>query len=499
MDEIRKGKSLAIAAARADMDDKTARKYVQLGRLPSECAAPHTWRTRQDPFDDVWDELCKFLKDNPRLQAKTLFQHLQRQFPGRYQDGQLRTLQRRVKLWHATQGPGHEVFFPQDHHPAELGASDFTRMSALRVTIAGQPFPHMLYHFVLTYSNWETVSLCFSESFEALADGLQNALFELGCVPKAHRTDRLTAAVLNLRRAYQDQKLTKKEARALFTRRYEALLDHYHLRPAATQPGHGNENGDAEQRHYRIKDAIDQALLLRGSRDFDSRQDYEAFLRTLLCQLNAGRQARLAEELPLLGALPPARLDTLRRLDVRVGPASTVYVLLNVYSVPSRLIGEKIQAQVGAETIGFYYGQTRVETAERLCGRGRHHIDYRHIIDWLVRKPGAFANYRYKADLFPTSRFRMAYDLLCQKNPERADRHYLRLLELAAKEGQSRVEEALAALMDSEAPLEPEEVLALVKAGSVLPGPTDVTVEAVDLSVYDALLDRGTDQEEPPC
>ena len=187
---LHKGMSLSLAAAKAGMDRKTARTYRQRERLPSEVDMEHTWRTRPDPFDETWPWVLEQLGLNPRLEAKTLFQDLQRQYPGRFADGQLRTLQRRAEC-----GPAREVFFAQVHHPRRLAASDFTHCSDLGVTLAGIPFPHLLYHFVSNYSNWETGTVCFSESYESLSEGLQNALWELGDVPQLHRTDRLTACV----------------------------------------------------------------------------------------------------------------------------------------------------------------------------------------------------------------------------------------------------------------------------------------------------------------
>ena len=245
--------TLANAADKAGIDEKTARKYRDSGALPSQMAAPHTWRTREDPFQDVWPEIRDRLELNPGLQAKTLFEDLQRRFPGRFQDGQLRTLQRKIKAWRAVEGAPKEVFFDQVHRPGELAASDFTCMNDLHVTLAGQPFDHLMYHFVLTYSNWETGTVCFSESFESLSQGLQNALWELGGVPRRHRTDRLTAAVNNL------------GDRDLFQQRYRALLAHYGLTPQAIGARKAHENGDAEQSHYRYKDAVDQALMLRAA------------------------------------------------------------------------------------------------------------------------------------------------------------------------------------------------------------------------------------------
>ena len=181
---------LSNAAAKAEMSENTARKYVRSGRLPSQSKPERTWRTRQDPFEEMWGQVRSMLEMNPGLEAKTLFEWLQRQDPGRYCDGQIRSFQRRVKQWRATEGPAREVYFPQIHSPGQLCESDFTAMSSLGVTIAGELFSHVMYHVVLTYSNWETGSICFSESFESLSAGLQNALWELGGVPSTHRSDR---------------------------------------------------------------------------------------------------------------------------------------------------------------------------------------------------------------------------------------------------------------------------------------------------------------------
>ena len=171
------------AASKAEMSDRTARKYLDSGQLPSEMKVPHDWRTRRDPFEGVWEAIQEQLAINPGLEAKTLFEDLQRRYPGRFQDGQLRTLQRRIKIWRALKGPAKEVFFPQKHYPGILAQSDFTHMTSLGITVAGRPFPHMIYHFVLTYSNWEAGTVCFSENYESLSEGLQNALWKLGAAP----------------------------------------------------------------------------------------------------------------------------------------------------------------------------------------------------------------------------------------------------------------------------------------------------------------------------
>jgi len=468
--------TLRAAAEKAEMDEKTARKYVRLGKLPSEVRKPHTWRTHPDAFEEVWPEICDFLENNGGLEAKTLFEDLQRRYPGRFQDGQLRTLQRRVKDWRATEGPAREVMFPQRHFPGRLAQSDFTHMDSLGVTIGGEAFPHMIYHFVLTYSNWEAGTICFSESFESLAEGVQNALWELGGVPDVHQTDCLTAAVNRLDNPEE------------FTQRYRALLSHYHLKGHRGQPNSPNENGDVEQRHHRFKRALDQALMLRGNRDFESREAYEAFLRKHFEQLNSGRSERFREELKVLRRLPQTRFDACRQLDPGVSAHSTINVLNNVYSVHSRLIGEKVHVYVYADHIDVWYGTRRVDRLARLRGKGKHNINYRHIIDWLVRKPGAFERYLYRDALFPTSRFRMAYDMLCQLQPERGHKEYLKILELAAKESETGVDEALHHMLNSDEPVSADVVEALVKAERELPSPRQVRVCPVCLADYDLLF-----------
>lgn len=474
------GRSLSSAAEMSEMDEKTARKWRDSERLPSEVVVHHDWRTRGDPFTEVWPEVSEQLSLNAGLQAKTLFAWLQRRYPGRFTDGQLRTLQRRVKVWRATEGPPKEVFFAQVHPPGRLGASDFTFANSLEVTIQGQRFDHLLYHFVLTYSNWETTSICFSESFESLSEGLQRALWELGGIPLRHRTDRLSAATSNL------------SEREEFTQRYEGLLRHYGLEGERTQAGHGNENGDVEQLHRRFKDAVSQALMLRGSRDFESRIAYERFLRDLLAQLNAGRMSRLAEEQKVLRPLPPTKLSSVKHLTARVDTGSLIHVGGNAYSVNSRLIGEKVDVWIHAEELEVWYAQKLVERLPRLRGRGKHRIQYRHVIDWLVRKPGAFERYRYREDLFPTSRFRMAYDELTGRMPTHSSKEYLRILELAARVNESSVDAALHHLFKQDRAISFETVEALVCQESKPTSAMDVEVAEADLSAFDELL---TDKE----
>ncbi len=474
---IQEEKNFGIACMKAGMDEKTGRKYRRQGKLPSELKQDHKWRTREDPFKDVWENIKSMLEINPGLEAKTIFEDLQRRNSGKFEDGQLRTLQRRIKNWRAIDGPSKEIFFPQIHKPGKLCQSDFTHMNKLDITIGGSPFDHMVYHFVLTYSNWEAGTICFSESFESLSQGLQNALWELGGVPEEHRTDRLTTAV---------NKAANSEE---FTRRYQDLVDHYGTSPCKTNPNSPNENGDIEQRNYRFKKAVDQALLLRENRNFDNRIAYEEFLHKLFNQLNAGRNKRFMQEQAVLRRLPKRRIDSCKRVEKKVGPSSTIRVNHNVYSVNSQLIGETIQIRLYMEKLEIWYGQKKVDTLPRQRGEGKYRINYRHIIDSLIRKPGAFENYRYRDVLFPTSRFRIAYDSLKKHCTVRsAVKQYLSILYLAAKENETAVDNALRILIDKNMNICKEQVQILMRSNEPVFMPTDIHIPAVDLACYDQLL-----------
>jgi hypothetical protein len=466
-----------MAALKAGMDRKTARKYRDGQRLPSELRQPRTYRTRPDPLAAVWPRLEELLQGEPGLQAKTLLEWLQREVPGGTWEQNRRTLERRVRQWKAQHGPAKEVFFAQVHEPGRLGASDFTHMDALGVTIGGQPFAHLVYHFVLTHSNWEHVTVCFSESFASFSEGLQNALWALGGVPWRHRTDRMTLAV------HHDGSAER------YTAKYRALLSHYGLEAEATNPYSGHENGDCEQGHRRFKEAVEQALRLRGQRDFSSRAAYQQFLEEVLGRRNAGRQGRLVAELACLRPLPVGRLEAVERERVKVGRGSTIRVKHNTYSVPARLIGEVVEVRIGAEQIEVWYAGALVQTMERLRGQDKHHIDYRHISGWLVRKPGAFARYVYREDLYPTVTYRRAYDALVARAAAGADREYVRLLHLASQEGEAKVEAALTALLA--AGQLPTAVAVRGSWGEETPwaAAARVAVPAVDLRQYDALLD----------
>lgn len=476
--ERHNGKSLDHAAARAGMSVPTARKYLRAGKLPSQLKAPRTYRTRPDPFAADWPWVQAQLERDPALQAKTLFALLCERHPGCYQPNQLRTLQRHIASWRALHGPEQEVIFEQVHQPGRMAQSDFTHMTDLGVTLGGVPFPHLVYHLVLTYSNVEAVQICFSESFESLAEGLEACLWQVGGVPQLHRTDNLSAAVhvLDL------------SGRKEFTARYQALMAHYGMHPTTNTPGEAHENGDVEQAHYRFKEAVDQALRVRGSRDFADRPAYAQFLFDVVRQRNRTRQARWETEQAALRPLPAAPLAPCRELRLTVSRFSTIQVLRNTYSVPSRLIGSTLTVRVRAEVVELYVGTTLSLTLPRLHGRHQQRIDYRHIIWSLLRKPGAFSAYRYRDELFPSLVFRQAYDRLQAAQPQQADREYLRLLHLAASTSESEVALALALVLERGGVSTYDAVRALVQTPRPVVVP-ELTPAVVDLRVYDQLLE----------
>lgn len=479
MEEMQRHGGVGLAALRAGMDRKTARKYVRAGKFPSELRKPHIWRTRDDPFAEDWPTVAAMLEEAPELEATTLFDHLRGQKPEAYTSGQLRTLQRHIRQWRAQRGPEREVFFPQAHRPGEAMQTDFTHATVLRVTICGAPFAHQLCHSVLPYSNWEWATVCHSESMAALRRGVQSTLFRLGAVPAVHQTDNSTAATHDLRTGTRG-----------FNEEYLALMGHFAMTPRTIAIGEKEQNGDVEASHGVLKRRLEQHLLLRGSRDFESAETYERWVWEKIEAADRLRQPQLAEELAVMRPLRASRLAEYREESVDVTSWSTIRVKRNTYSVPSRLIGESLRVHVYEQRLEVYHGSVLELAVERLRGEGGHRINYRHVIWSLIQKPGAFARYRYREDLFPSLPFRRAYDALTERlDAWKADLEYLRLLHLAASTMEREVEAAVVALL--EAGHCPEaDVVKRVVAPATIEVPA-LEVPAVDLTSYDGLLAEG--------
>jgi hypothetical protein len=479
MEEYQKTGKLLRASLRADLDPKTARKYLRAGKLPSELKVEHTWRTRSDAFARDWPEVKAMLEDGPELEAKTLFEWLCERHPGSYQEGQLRSFQRRVRQWRALEGPPKEVYFPQQHQPGVRLETDFTWMNRLRITINGEVFPHLLCHCVLAYSNWEWAVVCHSESMLALKKGLQATLLRLGHVPRQHWTDHSSAATHTIG--------SPQEGAWGFNKSYVDMMAHFGMEPRTIQRGKPHENGDVESGHGALKRRIEQHLLLRGHRDFDGLEGYVRFVEGVMEKANRLRQKRLAEELVVMRVVDMRLLPEYVEEQPRVTAWSTVQIGGNSYSVPSRLKGEKVRARVYEERIELYYHGVHQLTMPRLTGEGKHAINYRHVIEWLLRKPGAFRHYKYREDMFPSGPFRWAYDALCETSSERvADLEYLRILHHAARTMESQVERVLVELRGEGIVPRWDRVVALA------PGPRpqlpQVPPLVVNLAEYDHLL-----------
>lgn len=482
MREMQKHGLVGLAADRSGMDRKTARKYLQASKLPSELKEPRTWRTRKSPIaDDDWTWVEAQLQQSPGLEAKTLFELLQEARPGAYSEGQLRTLQRHVKQWRATKGPDREVFFSQLHRPGEAAQTDFTHGDELGVTVVGEVFPHLLCNFMLPYSNWQSVTACLSESLLSLRRGVQTALFRLGRHPEWHQTDNSTAATH-----------TVGGGKRKFNEEYESMMAHFEMKPRTTEVGAKEQNGDVEASNGSLKRRIAQRLIVRGSHDFDSVEAYEQWLAAdPVKRANAGRLERLAHEVAVMPAMRADRLPEFRESDAVVTSWSTIRIDQNAYSVPSRLIAETVRIRIFERTIEVYYAQKRQLVVARAVGRGTHRINYRHIIWSLVQKPGAFARYRYREELFPGLVFRRTYDAITGSDPTTAnDLAYLRILHLAAATIEADVELALSMLLDARQVPSVELVRELVGAPRTVVVP-DMAAPEVDLETYDELLTAG--------
>jgi len=423
------------AAAKAGMDSKTARKYIKSQILPSDMRAPYQ-RSQPMLFAEHWDEVAKMFTASPGLQAKTVMNYLVKKYPEHYQLGQLRTLQRHLHDWRAEHGASQAVIFRQDIQPGKQSQSDYTCMNALEITIHGQGFKHLLFHFMLPYSRWESIYLCFSESFDTLVLGYEKAVWELGCVAREHRTDNLTAAThaMGSHREFND--------------RWTQFMAHYDVLPTTNNLGVSHENGSVEKSHDTLKNAIAQELMLRGSRDFSTQKEYLIFVEKIVAGRNAQRKEILLLEIESLKELPDKKWHSPVVMRARVSSGSIIQILEVPYSVPSRLIHYQLKVYVYPHEIILFYGNKKLQTMPRRIPGSLAGINYRHLIDGLIRKPAAFAHYQYHEAFFPRLCFRKAYDALRHSQPACADKQYLKLLQLAKLHSEQEVSEALELLLE---------------------------------------------------
>ena len=436
MNEYQKTGKVVVSAMKADIHPQTARKYIDAAQPPAQLRSPHTWRTRPDPLEPIWAEVAAMLRDAPELEAKTLFEHFLARPESGLEQTHLRTFFRRVRHWRATEGPDREVFFAQDRKPGELLQLDWTYARELNVTINGELLDHLFCHCVLPYSDWQWATRCISESFLSLVSGLQAALVQLGAAPRCLGTDNSSAATHELEampgrpRGYNSD--------------YLELCTHYDLTPVTINVGCPHEHGDVESQNRHLKRRLEQRLILRGSREFDSLPSYDRFVEGVVRAANARRSKRLAEELAGMRPLPAVRLAEYREFEPVVSSQSLIRVKKHAYSVPSRLIGHTLRVELYEAHLKAYLGREYLFDLPRLRGDRGSWVDFRHVITPLLRKPGAFINYRHREALYPTPVYRAVHDRLVADHGERPGViEYLQVLKLAAEASVERVESLL--------------------------------------------------------
>lgn len=422
------------SALAAGLCRQTAAKYLRAGCLPSELAEPHTWRTRPDPFAAVQPELLGMLQTVPNLPASAALTHLQGLCPGRFADGQLRTLQRQFRQ-RRSRTVAKEVFFTQEHAPGEWLQIDWTDGAELGVTIGGQPFGHLLVHGVFPFSNWEWACVCHSENFASLLALVRETANRAGGLPGGLQTDNSSTVTHRVgpARAFNDP--------------YAGFLARYGLRARTINLRSPQENGDVESAHRHCLGQLDVALGFRGNRDFDSQADYSQFLARLLCGRNATRQVAWAQEQAQLRPLPAGGLPDWDERDRRVDAGSLVTLDGHVYSVPPSYIGERLRCRVGWEQIEWVHGHETVRVTMRAWGEEQG-VEWRDLAVAMRRKPGAFAAYRYRDAFFPSAEMRELYGQLeAAVGAGPAGREWVGLLAAARRVPDARLPAVLAELL----------------------------------------------------
>lgn len=433
MSEYQKEAKIVVSAMKADVHAQTARKYIEAAKPPEELQRKHDWRTRPDPLGAIWEPAQQMLAQAPELEAKELFEYLRGIHGEQVSDSALRSFQRRVLQWRLQHGRDKEVFFEQEHQPGRVMQLDWTDAGELAVTVRGLPLDHLLCHAVLPYSNWSWATRCQSESLLSLRHGLQEMLHQLGRAPERLQMDNSSAATHRIGTGGRE-----------FNGDFLALVEHYGLKPQTIAIKKPQQNGDVESRNGHLKRRLKQRLLLRGYRDFERAEDYDQFLGTALRKANQPCAVKLKEELALMRPLPATRLSEYDELCCWVSHHSTIRVKKVTYSVPARLIGQEVKVEVYEGRLKIFHGRELLLELARATGDRGVVIDYRHLIEHLLRKPGAFTHYVHREEFFPDWAFRLAYDRLVNDHGLRTGQiEYLHLLKLASEVGES----ALSALV----------------------------------------------------
>ena len=455
MQARQEGKNQEQAAAKAGLSKRTGGR-IEHNESNGEANKPRTYKTRKGPFDEIWENDVVPQLQNGVSNVAFLLEMLQEKHSDELPDNSLRTLQRKVERWHALYGKDREVMFRQVYEPGKLGISDFTRPKKIKITINGQPFEHIFYHFRLPYSGFAYIEVFAGsgESFEKFAQGLQGALQFLGGTPETHRTDSLSASFKNL----------DKDAKNDLTERYKAFTTHYDMQPTRNNPGKKHENGAIESPHRHFKNRVMQSLIVRGSIDFSSLEQYRDFAKNIVTKHNKRLAEPIKTEKACLRPLPPSKAVDYAEVVAVVGCTSTINVRRVTYSVPNRLIGQRLHVRVYTDKLECYLGSTNAITLKRapIAARGVRlkSIDYRHIISSLIKKPGAFARSCLRNDLLPNDNYRFIWEhVSCSMSRSEACKFIVGLLNLAANyDCENELEFVVMELIKNERPLKISEL-----------------------------------------
>lgn len=480
-------------AKECDVDPKTVHRYVD--QQPGSRSVKKTRRAYKTrvaaEFEAFWPEIEQLLNGDNELKPYAILEHMIEIHEDSFSSTWKRTLERRVADWKITNGVGKDISFSQIHKPGDVLAIDFTDLSKLGVRIGSELMVSnfLAFHATLTYSNWEYAEHCRSESFEALASGVQNAFLSLGGVTTRVRFDSMSAAVNNLSTDYE------------FRSNWKSLLDHFGTQAHRINVRSPNENGDCESSHGHLKDYLDQKLRLRGNRDFENIEQWQEFLSQCVAKHNKKRSAETAKDREKLAPFPKTFFPVFTTQDSNVKSNCIVRIKQNDYCIPSCYIDKKVHLRIYSDRIELWYAGNQKLEMPRLIGKNQVFFDFRYVIDRLIRKPGAFENYRYREQLYPTLNFRHAFDAACTQNGDRIGiRIYLRLLYLAKHVGLERVDQELAMALSSRSQIDAKAIESKLQHAPTIPESfhdVDPKVETPDLDDYNQLLEHKEVLDEP--
>jgi hypothetical protein len=427
----RRTQSQSIAAAKVGISERSARRIEQQNHRPAKSQRKH--RTRPDPLASVWDDIVlPLLKSDPSITAVGIFDYLCEDHLDKFKTTARRTLERRILQWRQLHGETQAVVFLQEHPEGALGICDFTQAD-FPVTIAGEPLVHKLFHYRLVASGWAFAQVTYGgESFAAFSDGLQNAFLASGGVPIEVRTDSLSAAYKNHQETFD------------FTDRFAELVSNYGFKATRNNRGIAQENGAIESPNRHIKNQLKQALIIRGSHDFNGRNEYEDFVQSIVARRNRRVQDKFLAEQRQLHALPKSTSVNYSEHFIRITRSSTLALKRVTYTVPSRLVGSRVKVHLYDDRLDVYLGGVKTLALERVFAqkgtRGRS-VNYQHVIGALVQKPRAFRHSQWRAELLPTEDYRRIWHCVDDElSPDKACFYIVRILHLAHK---SNREEAL--------------------------------------------------------